>query len=489
MKYKRVGIIAWCVLLVVTTPVWGAQLVVFQYDQFSSDPITAVREIQGETLGQQAGFAQGEAFGQLYRPLPNSYPVKILGIDMFLGSPPLMGEAGQAEARIEVWAHAGQGADPMTGEPLFAISTEDLFNQNTGDFGMPLEGDTAFSVTFDWSDPANHPPYITSGNFMVVVRFLDAAQDLQFEWGNAQCMSLPDVGMCGCQEVSVIQDQAITTGVNVLHILTPGTCTGDPVGWYYGEAVGLAGDVLIRVHAEIADCIPNCHNIQCGDDGCGGECGPCPAGSTCEDVTSMCIADEVEGDPDLEPEIEPEVEPPAEEETQFDPDPVVEEEPESPAEQADSLICEPGAYRCRGNAIESCNRFGEWGFYRDCSLDGLICSEGACIQEIPDEDPADIQAEQEPETIVEEDPVDSVEPEVEQVEPELEPESDTTLEEEPEIIVDEVSEQESPVDTVSQEDGATSTSLCGSMSAAWTGWLAMLGMWGVMRKNSRRRRR
>jgi hypothetical protein len=31
----------------------------------------------------------------------------------------------------------------------------------------------------------------------------------------------------------------------------------------------------------VCTCVPSCENVECGSDGCGGECGPCPAGTSC----------------------------------------------------------------------------------------------------------------------------------------------------------------------------------------------------------------
>jgi len=38
-------------------------------------------------------------------------------------------------------------------------------------------------------------------------------------------------------------------------------------------------------------CVPSCGGKQCGDDGCGGECGPCPNGEPCIDGACGCVPD------------------------------------------------------------------------------------------------------------------------------------------------------------------------------------------------------
>ena len=36
-------------------------------------------------------------------------------------------------------------------------------------------------------------------------------------------------------------------------------------------------------------CTPNCTDKECGDDGCGGSCGTCPTGETCNN-SGTCVA-------------------------------------------------------------------------------------------------------------------------------------------------------------------------------------------------------
>jgi len=94
-----------------------------------------------------------------------------------------------------------------------------------------------------------------------------------------------------------------------------GCCTGDTVLWCdngvlwymdcsglvnpdqqfcgWNEALGfydcidepLAGPDAYPYYCE-GPCVPDCSNKQCGNDGCGGDCGDCPAGTECEN--SVC---------------------------------------------------------------------------------------------------------------------------------------------------------------------------------------------------------
>ena len=38
----------------------------------------------------------------------------------------------------------------------------------------------------------------------------------------------------------------------------------------------------------VSDCEPACDGKACGDDGCGGTCGTCPQGGSCEDGACSC---------------------------------------------------------------------------------------------------------------------------------------------------------------------------------------------------------
>jgi MYXO-CTERM domain-containing protein len=45
----------------------------------------------------------------------------------------------------------------------------------------------------------------------------------------------------------------------------------------------------------MCSCVPDCEGKQCGDDGCGGVCAECAAGSSC-DANFTCAPDPVEPD-------------------------------------------------------------------------------------------------------------------------------------------------------------------------------------------------
>ena len=263
---------------------------VFKHDQFSDSISAASQELSGITLGTQPGFVAGEAFGVVFKPDANMYPVKIQGVDVVMAAMPYDIPNSQAHAVIEVYFLDGPGPDPASA-PVFTLSTHDVFNEQIMDLGAPLQGNTAMSFEFDWAEPAGHPPLLTSGNFLVAVRFTEAcAADLTAEWGTFQCTFQPILGFCGCQDVGTLHDQASTANANVVHIIyPPGNCDGAANKWVWFGDIGITGDVILRVRASVADapCTPSCLNKECGADGCDGSCGECTgAGETC--VAGLC---------------------------------------------------------------------------------------------------------------------------------------------------------------------------------------------------------
>jgi hypothetical protein len=46
-----------------------------------------------------------------------------------------------------------------------------------------------------------------------------------------------------------------------------------------------------------AACVPNCERRNCGDDGCGADCGVCLRGQACNE-NGQCVADEPQGCPE-----------------------------------------------------------------------------------------------------------------------------------------------------------------------------------------------
>ncbi len=140
----------------------------YKHDQFNADIATAALEIAGDlSITTQPGWAQGEAFGQVFRPAASDYPVTILGMDLVLAAAP-NAPGGSINGTIEFWTSASSGANPGTAAPVFALSTADIRDPETGLPGLPLRGDTATQIEFEWEDPNGHPPVNTEGNVWVM---------------------------------------------------------------------------------------------------------------------------------------------------------------------------------------------------------------------------------------------------------------------------------------------------------------------------------
>ena len=271
---------------------------IFKYDQFPDELGPAANAVNGGQFYVQPGFVQGEAFGQIYKPLPEMFPLQVTGFDLILAAPPNSLTPLFSNATIEIYNSNSITADPGTA-PLFTISTGELFNVQTNDFGLPLQGNVGIHVDFDLSSEENRPPMLTSGKIWLVVRFDDAARNMSSEWGTLDC-DVIDIGGfvvgCGCQNVATVHDAAIEKGVNVIHYVTPlGQCSGSKV-WGFMESLStggtfrINGDVIMRLHADVAatPCVPQCDGKTCGDDTCGGSCGVCTGGLTC--VSGTCAA-------------------------------------------------------------------------------------------------------------------------------------------------------------------------------------------------------
>jgi len=269
---------------------------VFKHDEFPADIQGASNAVNGGQYYTQPGFVAGEAFGQVYEPLANQYPIQLKGIDLILAAPPAAAAQLFADATIEIYNSDSKNPDPGSA-PIFSISTDDLLDARTNTLGFPLTGNVGLSIQFDMTDPQNHPPAITSGRIWAVIRFSDNARDMTSEWGTIQCgiIDLGGLGSigCGCQNVGTVHDTAITLKANVIHHVTPlGQCSGNKV-WAWMESLQsstgfeIRGDVILRLHADVNEGCA-CEGRECGDDGCGGTCGTCADRELC--VEGECVA-------------------------------------------------------------------------------------------------------------------------------------------------------------------------------------------------------
>lgn len=271
------------------------QVKTYKHDQFSEDIYSAANEVNGKILQNEPGFVAGEAFGALFRPGLQDYPLKIVGIDLLLTGP--QGDFDQsADIDIEIYLDAGQGPGPTNETPDFVISNGDFYNPDTNEFGIPIKGNLGYQFNFDESvDEKGVPPLVTSGNVLVMIRFKNSGGDYSAEYGTIKCLKFNEIGACGCQPVAMLVDPQNTTQTNVLHIVDPpGQCSGNNK-WFFFEGInqtgGVKGDVMLRLRATTSDfgCEGSCDSKNCGDDGCGNSCGACADGELC--VQGTCKED------------------------------------------------------------------------------------------------------------------------------------------------------------------------------------------------------
>lgn len=278
---------------------------IYKHDQFPTDFPTALAQMNGMSLATQPGFASGEAFGQIFRPSPDAYPLQITGFDLILAAAPSNPNL-LVNAQIEVYDTAATGPDPQD-QPIFVASTGDIWNSATQDFGVPLQGGIGYSITFDLEDPENHPPQIFSGNLFLVIRFTESPSEATAQaWGILECTYLPSFYLCGCQGIGTIQDQFTTPTANVMWVYDTTTLLGEQVPqcsgsghWAWAEDIGVSGDFVMRLRADVAaePCVADCAGKGCGSDGCGGDCGSCEdgllcSGDQCVSCVPSCLAKE-----------------------------------------------------------------------------------------------------------------------------------------------------------------------------------------------------
>ena len=233
-------------------PAW-AEKVIWKYDSLDPDMATLANGLASHPVYAHMGFVAGEAYGQIYKPKPEEYPVKILSVELVMTQPKKISAAQQTDVTIEIWNDDGAGPAPKSAKPLWSITTKDF--AAGPQIGVPIKANYGMVYDFDWSKPENHPPEITKGNIWVVIRYQQAASDLAEYWDKLECMKQQIAGMeigCGCQQLAAISDQVTTPGANVVHIVWPlGTCSGAKQ-WKFIEQIAkdgvqMKGDFLLRM--------------------------------------------------------------------------------------------------------------------------------------------------------------------------------------------------------------------------------------------------
>lgn len=230
----------------------SAEKIIWKYDQLDPDMNVLANGLANHPLYAHPGFVAGEAFGQIYKPKPEDYPVKILSVELVMAQAKNAAGKQKIDAIIEFYNDDGAGPAPKGG-PIWSVSTKDF--ALGPQIGVPIQGDTAMVYEFDWSKPDNHPPLIDKGNIWVMIRILDQAQDLTDYWGKLECIKQNIAGVevgCGCQKLAALSDSATTPGANIIHLVWPlGTCSGQKQ-WKFVEQIAkdgvqMKGDFLLRL--------------------------------------------------------------------------------------------------------------------------------------------------------------------------------------------------------------------------------------------------
>ncbi|HAN32195.1 MAG TPA: hypothetical protein DCQ06_11405 [Myxococcales bacterium] len=203
------------------------------------------------------GFIQGEAWGVLFRPEKEKFPIEILGVELVMAAPTTVADATaqKMNAVIEFWNDDSDAANPSSSKPLWSVNTSDFFNPVTGKPGTPIQGNTVMKYEFSSSKPGDKPPVITQGNIRVMIRVSSQAKDLSTYWGKTDCMKQQIAGIdvgCGCQDLAALTDSATTVKTQLMHIVWPlGQCSGSKA-WRFVEEINsglvqMKGDFRLRL--------------------------------------------------------------------------------------------------------------------------------------------------------------------------------------------------------------------------------------------------
>ncbi|MEC9072814.1 MAG: IPT/TIG domain-containing protein, partial [Myxococcota bacterium] len=262
---------------------------VYQHDEYSSDLSTANEQTAGANLASQPGFTKSEAIGQIYTPESWEYPIQLTGLEVLLAAT-TADDAAKVPAAIEVWVGDSNDAAPEAANPIWTLDIAEAQVAGPPSAGVTaLTANTAFIVEFSQDNEGGAPPPINAGKIWVMLRY-EAPGQKGIDLLEASQSYLCGAGQgCGCQTVAPLHDPHTTPGVNVARIISPiavatGNCTQEATDWYHFEDLGVTGDVILRVRAQVSDlpdCTASCAGKECGDDGCGGSCGGCDIGLVC----------------------------------------------------------------------------------------------------------------------------------------------------------------------------------------------------------------
>lgn len=292
---RATSIIA-AIAILTSTSLASAEYATWKYDDWQG---TIEENADGKSKHPHTaypGFVAGEAYGQIYRPLPGDYPIKLLNVKLVVASPNVT-PPGTAGIDIEIWNDTSLVATPNVGAPVFKISSSEFWNPQTQKDNMPLTGNTAMVYQFDYKDPKGAPPKITQGNVRLMIRFTSPAVDAQDWWNEIGCIKQEVVGItlgCGCQKVAPLTDTTTTPKSNLMHIIAPlGECSGGKK-WMWIEDVAkegktMKGDFILRMEVETSGGGTAIIDAGSADvvttDGGGADAGPAPADAGKVDTT------------------------------------------------------------------------------------------------------------------------------------------------------------------------------------------------------------
>lgn len=255
MVAARTGRALWvalaCTATALATPAF-AEKVIWHYDSLPSVMDDLATGMKQHPMYAHPGFVKGEAWGVLFKPKPEDYPVKILTVEFVMaqaeGTQPQKGDFA-----IEFYNDDGVGPAPK-GAPIWSVTTKDF--AAGGNIGQPVVGNTGMVYQFDWTKPENHPPLIDKGNIYLVIRYLAESASLETMWGKLECTKVSlgaGLDLCGCQPLAALTEQKATIkGVNLMNIVWPvGTCAGAKQ-WKFVEQVSttnldMKGNFILRM--------------------------------------------------------------------------------------------------------------------------------------------------------------------------------------------------------------------------------------------------
>ena len=223
-----------------------------QNDDFASNPGTSVASAQVST---------GEGYAVRFVPAPGDYPVTLKKIQFLMVDDPGFPGTECSMFSLKVYKEK----EPAELDP----ESPPLLDTGAADITYDIQ---AYSDGLQEINLSEYPPIILdSGSFRVELH----AEGLGcFEGGGNHHYPV------------MYPDNGITPGRNFIW----GTMPPEVIvpQWWSAESMGIGGDWVMRAVVDATTvCQPDCDQIECGPDGCGGSCGECACGETCS--VGQCV--------------------------------------------------------------------------------------------------------------------------------------------------------------------------------------------------------